>query len=160
VLDTLVYLKRETKVWFEVTTLLIPGHNDSDKEIESMMQWAVEYLGPDVPWHFTAFHPDWKMMDVPRTPALTLTRARDIAIKNGMRYVYTGNVHDEAGGSTYCHRCSATLIGRDWHRLTAWNLDEQGKCVSCGTTLPGVFERRPGDWGGQRVPVRLKGIAA
>src|SRR3989344_3751203 len=97
--DTLEYLKRETKVWFEVTTLLIPGHNDSDKEIEEMTQWAVERLGPDVPWHFTAFHPDWKMPNVPPTPPASVSRARDIAMKNGQRYVYTGNVHDEAGGS-------------------------------------------------------------
>ncbi len=160
VLETLQYLKHETNVWFEVTTLLIPGQNDSEKEIEEMTQWAMEHLGPDVPWHFTAFHPDWKMMDVPPTPAATLTRARRIAMKNGMRYVYTGNVHDEDGGSTYCHHCNAKLIGRDWCVMTAWNLDADGKCRACGTLLPGVFEAQPGTWGAQRLPVRLADAAA
>ncbi len=155
VLETLEYLKHETKVWFEVTTLLIPGHNDSDKELEEMTQWAMSHLGPDVPWHFTAFHPDWKMADVPHTPAAALTRARAIALKNGLRYVYTGNVHDEAGGSTFCHQCGAKLIGRDWYVLTAWNLDGSGKCRQCGTPLPGMFEESPGAWGARRLPVHL-----
>jgi pyruvate formate lyase activating enzyme len=159
VLETLKYLKHETNVWFEVTTLLIPGQNDSEQEIEEMTQWAVENLGPDVPWHFTAFHPDWKMLDTPPTPAATLTRARHIAMKNGLRYVYTGNVHDEDGGSTYCHHCQAKLIGRDWYVLTTWNLDGDGKCKSCGTPLPGVFEETPGRWGARRLPVRLAGAA-
>ncbi len=160
VLETLEYLKHETQVWFEVTTLLIPGQNDSEKELEEMTQWAVENLGPEVPWHFTAFHPDWKMTDIPPTPAATLMRARRIAMKNGLRYVYTGNVHDEDGGSTYCHHCNAKLIGRDWYVLTAWHLDKDGKCKSCGTPLPGVFEERPGTWGARRMPVRLSGVAA
>jgi pyruvate formate lyase activating enzyme len=142
VLETLKYLKHETSVWLEVTTLLIPGQNDSDKELEEMTQWAVENLGADVPWHFTAFHPDWKMTDVPPTPAATLTRARRIAMKNGLRYVYTGNVHDEDGGSTYCHHCSGKLIGRDWYVLSDWNLDEDGKCNACGTPLAGVFDAK------------------
>jgi len=160
VLETLEYLKHETNVWFEVTTLLIPGYNDADGEIEAMSRWAVERLGPDVPWHFTAFHPDWKMPDVPHTPAASLARARDIALKNGLRYVYTGNVHDEAGGSTYCHGCGAKLIGRDWYVLTAWNLDDAGKCRQCGTPLPGVFEAAPGTWGARRQPVRLADFAS
>ncbi len=160
VLETLEYLKHETKVWFEVTTLLIPGYNDADAEIEAMSRWAVEHLGPDVPWHFTAFHPDWKMPDVPHTPAASLSRARDIAMKNGLRYVYTGNVHDEAGGSTWCHACGTKLIGRDWYVLTAWNLDESGKCRKCGTPLPGVFEARPGAWGARRLPVHLADYTA
>ena len=160
VLETLKYLKHETNVWFEVTTLLIPGQNDSENEIEEMTQWAVENLGPDVPWHFTAFHPDWKMTDIPPTPAATLNRARRIALKNGLRYVYTGNVHDEDGGSTYCHNCNTKLIGRDWYVLTAWNLDGDGKCRSCGTPLAGLFEERPGTWGAKRLPVRLAHAAA
>jgi pyruvate formate lyase activating enzyme len=160
VLDTLLYLKHETKVWFELTTLLIPGHNDSDKELEEMTQWVVKNLGPDVPMHFTAFHPDWKMMDVPSTPASTLTRARKIAIQNGVRYAYTGNVYDPAGQSTYCHQCGTKLIGRDGYDITAWTLDAQGRCKQCGTACAGVFELKPGDWGARRQPVRLKNYAA
>ena len=113
-------------------------------------------LGPGVPLHFTAFHPDWKMRDKPATPAATLSRARAIARANGMRYVYTGNVHDRAGGSTWCHGCGALLIGRDWFDLTRWRLDEDGSCMDCRTPLPGVFALRPGSWGRQRQPVRLQ----
>ncbi|UCH53985.1 MAG: AmmeMemoRadiSam system radical SAM enzyme [Pseudomonadota bacterium] len=160
VLDTLIYLKHETKVWFELTTLLIPGLNDSEQELDQMTRWVVEKLGPDVPMHFTAFHPDWKMQDTPATPPATLKRARDIAIKNGVRYAYTGNVHDEAGQSTYCHQCGTKLIGRDWYDITAWNLDAQGCCNKCGTTCAGVFEAKAGDWGARRQPVRLKHYAA
>jgi pyruvate formate lyase activating enzyme len=155
VLDTLVYLKHETSVWFEITTLLIPGQNDSEAELQALTQWVVEKLGPDVPLHFTAFHPDWKMQGVPPTPPSTLSRAREIAIGNGLRYVYTGNVHDEAGGTTYCHECGHPLIGRDWYVLTRWGLDAQGRCERCGTACGGVFDPRPGNWGAKRVPVRL-----
>ncbi len=160
VLDTLTYLKHETDVWFELTTLIIPGHNDSDKELNEMTEWVVENLGPDVPMHFTAFHPDWKMMNVPPTPPETLTRARRIAMENGVRYAYTGNVHDEGGGSTYCHQCGGKLIGRDWYVITEWNLDEHGRCQSCGTACAGVFESKAGTWGAKRLPVRLKNFAA
>jgi Pyruvate-formate lyase-activating enzyme len=155
VLDTLVYLKRQTSVWFEITTLLIPGENDSDDELDAMTRWVATELGPDVPVHFTAFHPDWKMRDTPPTPPATLTRARAIGIANGLRYVYTGNVHDEAGGSTFCHACGALLIGRDWYRLTAWALTDDGRCRSCGETCAGVFEGPAGDWGRRRVPVSV-----
>ena len=153
VLDTLVYLRRETKVWFEITTLLIPGYNDSDQELNAMTQWGVANLGPDVPWHFTAFHPDWKMPHVPATPLTTLTRARNIAMDNGVYYAYTGNVHDEAGQSTYCHSCGSTLIGRDVYDITAWNLDN-GRCGKCTMPCAGVFESRPGHWGARCQPVR------
>lgn len=159
ILETLEYIKHETKVWMELTTLLIPGHNDSNEEIEKMTQWVVEKLGPDVPMHFTAFHPDWKMRDVPSTPAKTLTHAREIAMKNGVRYAYTGNVHDEAGGSTYCHHCGAKVIGRDWYVITEWNLDEHGKCKSCGTACAGHFDATQGTWGARRMPVNLSHYA-
>jgi len=159
VLDTLVYLKHETQVWFEITTLLIPGENDSDKELEEMTQWIMTRLGPDVPLHFTAFHPDWKMLDHPPTPASTLTRARRIAMNNGIRYVYTGNVHDEDGGSTYCHQCGNRLIGRNWYVLTDWHLTADGRCDRCGTPCAGVFEAGPGHWGARRLPVRLSSYA-
>ncbi len=160
VLETLVYLKHETEVWFEITTLLIPGENDSEAEIEELTQWVVERLGPDVPLHFTAFHPDWKMTDKPRTAPATLARARRIALKNGVRHAYTGNVHDRDGGSTYCHRCQECLIGRDWYVLDAWRLSGDGRCASCGVACAGVFEGAPGDWGPRRQPVRLKEFAA
>jgi pyruvate formate lyase activating enzyme len=160
VLDTLLYLKHETNVWTEITTLLIPGYNDSEQEINDMTQWVVKELGPDVPMHFTAFHPDWKMLDVPPTPLATLTRARTIALNNGVRYAYTGNVHDEKGESTYCHHCGEKLIGRDWYVLSTWNLDEHGACKKCGTACAGVFEAKPGTWGSRRQPVRLRDYAA
>ena len=160
VLETLQYLKHETDVWFELTTLLIPGYNDSERELEEMTQWVVEALGPDVPMHFTAFHPDYKMLDVPHTPPQTLSRARRIAIKNGVRYAYTGNVHDESGSSTYCHACGERLIGRDWYRLTEWKLMEQGRCANCGAPCPGHFEAHPGRWGQRRQPVRLANFLA
>ena len=155
VLETLQYLKHETNVWFETTTLLIPDENDSAKELDAMSNWVVDKLGSDVPMHFTAFHPDWKMMDKTHTPSKTLTLARRVAQENGVRYAYTGNVHDEGGGSTYCHSCQAKLIGRDWYELTYWGLDEAGCCGKCGTPCAGVFDSAPGNWGQRRQPVRL-----
>ena len=155
VLDTLVYLKNETDVWFEITTLLIPEENDSDQELEAMSGWVVEHLGPDVPWHFTAFHPDYRLRGKPPTSHALLTRAREIALRHGIRYVYTGNVHDRAGQSTYCSGCGATLIGRNWYELSEWNLSDDGHCRFCGTRCPGVFEGPPGKWGSRRMPVRL-----
>ena len=158
VLDTLVYLKHETDVWFEITTLLIPGENDSSAEIERECRWVVDELGIDVPIHFTAFHPDWKMLDKPRTPASTLRRAREIAVEHGIRYAYVGNVHDPDGDSTYCHGCGETLIGRDWYELLTWNLTEDGRCCACGERCAGVFDRSPGNWGARRQPVSLRGL--
>ncbi len=158
VLDTLVYLKNETDVWVELTTLLIPGENDGEDEIDAMSRWIVANLGADVPLHFTAFHPDWKMLDVPSTPFDTLRRSRDIAIANGMRYVYTGNVHDLTGSSTYCHGCGDVLIGRDWYELSTWNIvmeDGHGACARCGAAVVGVFEEQPGAWGARRRPVHI-----
>ena len=159
VLDTLIYLKHQTGVWFELTTLLIPGENDSDDELNEMTRWVVEMLGPDVPMHFTAFHPDFRMLDRPGTPPETLARAREIAIGNGVRYAYTGNVHDAEGGSTFCHQCGTKLIGRDWYVLTAWNLTDDGCCKNCGTRCAGVFNGPPGDWGAKRLPVRMSEFA-
>jgi pyruvate formate lyase activating enzyme len=156
VLDTLMYLKHQTEVWFELTTLLIPGENDSDIELDEMTRWVVEHLGPDVPMHFTAFHPDFRMLDKPSTPPATLTRARHIAMENGVRYAYVGNVHDESGDSTYCHQCGKRIIGRDWYVLTDWHLTDDGCCRSCGARCPGVFAGPPGDWGARRAPVRMR----
>ncbi len=155
VLDTILYVRHETDVWMELTTLLIPGQNDSDKELTAMCQWLMGNLGPDVPIHFTAFHGDYRMRDVPNTPAATLTRARQIALDQGLHFVYTGNVHDSTGGSTYCPHCQQLLIERDWYQLGKWNLDAQGCCNQCGGWVAGVFEPRPGDWGPRRQPVRL-----
>jgi pyruvate formate lyase activating enzyme len=158
--ETLVYLRHETTVWFEITTLLIPGLNDSDAEIAAECAWIAAALGPDVPLHFTAFHPDWKLRDRPPTPPETLSRARRIALDHGLRYVYTGNVRDAEGGSTWCPGCRALVIGRDGYDLTAWNLDAGGHCAACGTAIAGVFEERPGRWGARRLPVRLADFAA
>jgi pyruvate formate lyase activating enzyme len=155
VLETLDYVKHETRVWLEITTLLIPGCNDSASEIAALSEWIANRLGPDVPLHFSAFHPDWKMRDVPQTPALTLSRARDIALRAGLRYVYTGNVHDENGQSTYCHGCGARVIGRDWYEITSWALDEKGCCRSCGVRCAGVFEQGHSAWGVRRRPLEL-----
>ena len=158
VLDSLVYLKHETEVWFELTTLLIPGENDSEQEIRAMTRWVVENLAPDVPMHFTAFHPDWKMMDHPPTPPATLVRARQIALESGVRYAYTGNVHDREGQSTWCHHCGALLIERDWYTLGTWGLTAEGNCAACGTPCAGVFEAQPGRWGARRQPVRMAAL--
>ncbi|HET6920026.1 MAG TPA: AmmeMemoRadiSam system radical SAM enzyme [Jiangellaceae bacterium] len=153
VLDTLRFLRYETDVWFEITTLLIPGHNDSDAEIDAETRWIADMLGPDVPLHFTAFHPDYKMLDVPRTPASTLVRARQIAVSNGLNFVYTGNVHDQEGGTTYCPNCGSALIVRDWYDIRGYQLDEHGNCRTCGTQIPGMFDGPLERWGRRRLPV-------
>ena len=157
VLDTLRYLRHETGVWLEITNLLIPGENDGDEEIDAMTRWVVAELGPDVPMQFTAFHPDFRMLDHPPTPPATLTRAREIATANGVRYAYTGNVHDPEGQSTWCHRCGRLLIERDWYVLGEWNLETDGTCRHCGTPCAGVLEVGPGAWGARRRPLRLAG---
>jgi pyruvate formate lyase activating enzyme len=160
VLDTLVYLVHETDVWVECTTLLIPGKNDSPAELDAMTKWVVAELGADVPMHFTAFHPDFKMMDIPPTPPATLTRARQIALDNGVRFAYTGNVHDPAGGSTRCPECNAVVIERDWYTLGTYALTDTGACRACGTQIPGRFGGPAGTWGARRQPVNLRTFSA
>jgi pyruvate formate lyase activating enzyme len=155
VLETLLYLRHETRVWLEITNLLIPGLNDSDTEIDGMTRWVAGHLGPEVPVHFTAFHPDYKMRDRPPTPPETLARARRIAMDNGVRYAYTGNLHDPAGQSTCCHHCGTLVIERDWYELGAWRLTGDGRCANCDTPLAGVFDGPPGTWGPRRLPVRI-----
>ena len=155
ILDTLVYLKHETKVWFELTTLIIPGHNDSATEMRRMSEWVAKELGPDVPLHFTAFHPDHKMIDVPPTPPATLERARHIALEAGMRHVYCGNVHDIEGETTFCASCKKPLIVRDWYEIRDYELKEDGNCPHCGSKLAGHFEKFRGQFGRQRIPVSL-----
>jgi pyruvate formate lyase activating enzyme len=155
VLDTLRYLKHETEVWFEITTLLIPGQNDSDEELDALSRWVASELGADVPLHFSAFHPDYKMLSIEPTPPATLTRARNIARGNGLRYVYTGNVHDREGDTTLCHSCGAALVVRDWYQILEYNLTPEGRCPACGTPCAGVFDAQAGTWGAQRRPVRM-----
>lgn len=155
VLETLQYIKHETSVWLEITTLIIPGENDSESELEEMTQWVVEYLGADVPMHFSAFHPDWKMRDKPSTGKESLLLARNVARKNGVNYAYVGNVFDKSANSTYCHNCGELLIGRDWYVLSEWQLDQQGCCLACEVKCAGLFESNPGSWGARRLPVRI-----
>jgi pyruvate formate lyase activating enzyme len=155
VLDTLRYVAHETRTWLEVTTLLIPGLNDAPDEIDAMTRWISAELGPDVPLHFTAFHPDWRMREVPPTPVETIRRSREIALANGLHHVYTGNVRDPDGAATRCASCRAVLIGRDGYDITEWNLAVGGRCAGCGTVLPGVFEAQPGSWGSRRRRVRI-----
>jgi pyruvate formate lyase activating enzyme len=155
VLDTLVYLANETDVWLEVTTLLIPGHNDGEEEIDRLCAFMAERVGREVPLHFTAFHPDFKLQDRPPTPPATLERARNQALRAGLHHVYTGNVHDRAGQSTYCADCRALLIERDWYTLGAWHL-RGGACVRCGAKLAGRFADEPGRWGARRMRLRVQ----
>jgi pyruvate formate lyase activating enzyme len=154
-LDTLRYIHGETNAWLEITTLLIPGENDSNREIEELSSWVSDELSPNVPLHFSAFHPDWKMTDKQRTPATTLIRARNIALANGLNYVYTGNVHDPAGGSTYCPGCHKMVIERDWYQLGSWRLDADGCCSNCARMIDGVFNSGPGTWGPRRELVKI-----
>ena len=139
VLETIAYVCNETECWVELTTLLIPGHNDSDGEIQNLSKWIVENVGPDVPLHFSAFHPDWKMRDVPRTPASTLQRAWEIARGEGIRFVYIGNIRDREGGITFCPGCGDSLIVRDWFDVCENTVGESGQCPRCATVLPGVW---------------------
>jgi pyruvate formate lyase activating enzyme len=157
VLDTLAYLRHETDVWFEITTLLIPGRNDSPEEVRAESKWIFRELGPDVPLHFTAFHPDFKMRDIPATPAETLSRSRRIAMEEGLRYVYTGNVHDAEGGTTYCPGCGLPLIERDWYRIDAYRLTAEGRCPRCSARIPGRFEAfdARAQFGPRRIPVTV-----
>ena len=153
VLETLEYLKHDTSIWFEITTLLIPGENDSDAELKAQCRWIEQQLGPDVPLHFSAFHPDWKMRDHPHTPPTTLTRARQTGLDCGLHYVYTGNVHDREGDTTFCPGCGLALIERDWYRLNNWQLNADGNCPQCSCEIAGVFEPQPGRWGAKRQPI-------
>ncbi|NBP40107.1 MAG: AmmeMemoRadiSam system radical SAM enzyme [Betaproteobacteria bacterium] len=155
VLDTLTYLVHETDCWIEITTLLIPGENDSEQELTELSRWVARKLGPHIPLHFTAFHPDFKMRDRPSTPQSTLVRARQIALNEGLQHVYIGNVSDTARQSTYCHSCGTRIIGRDGYRLSLWGVSEKGSCLRCGTRCPGVFDGPAGDWGSRRQPLKI-----
>ena len=152
------YIKKETNLWLEITNLVIPDENDSEKEFHEMTEWITANLGVDVPLHFTAFHPDFKMMDKIATPATTLTKARAIALSKGLRYVYTGNVHDPTGGSTYCHNCGKLLIERDWYEMGEYNLVNKNQCKFCSAICPGHFDVKPGGWGSKRMPIQIAEI--
>lgn len=156
VLDTIEYVYNETETWMELTTLLIPDENDSDEELKALVDWLIIHTGPDVPLHFSAFHPDYRMMDKSRTPATTLRRARQIALDAGMHHVYVGNVHDKEADSTYCPSCKEPVIGRDWYELSEWKLTDKGECQHCSTPLAGVFDGPPGSWGRKRQRVWLQ----
>jgi len=155
VLDTLKYLKNETDVWFEITTLLIPGKNDSDEEITAMCDWIKKELGIDVPLHFSAFHPDYKMSDIPATSPNTLYRARNIALQQGLLYVYTGNVHNVEGDTTFCPGCHAVLIERDWYQINQYRLTDEGHCPDCGSSITGRFDNKAGTFGRKRIPIAI-----
>lgn len=159
ILDTLNYIKHETDAWLEITTLLIPGQNDGDAQLHAMAKWVAENLGVEVPWHFSAFYPAWKMLDTPATPPSTVQRACNIARGHGMRYVYCGNISDVDNDTTYCCRCHRPLIQRDYYNIESWNLDNNANCTHCGTPLPGVFEDHQGHWGRQRKVVHLEDYA-
>ena len=159
ILETLKYIKHATNTWLELTTLLIPGENDSNEELHALTNWVCRELGPDVPLHFSAFHPDWKMLDRPQTPATTLTRARTIALGNGLHYVYTGNVRDPEGGSTYCTACHVRIIERDGYRISRYRVTNDGRCAACGMPIAGVFDGPAGNWGARRLPVRIASLA-
>jgi len=156
VLETLEYIAHDTDCWLEVTTLLVPGLNDGNAELEAMSRWLVSHLGPEVPLHFTAFHPDYRMTDVAATPLATLRRARAVALDQGLRHVYTGNVHDTQGGTTFCTHCERSLIERDWHRLLSYELDARGACRHCGTPLAGRFGDMPPELGRRHAPMRVR----
>lgn len=155
VLETLKYVRQETETWLEITTLLIPGQNDSEAEVTALCAWVADELGPDVPLHFTAFHPDWRMRDTPATPTATLRKARNIARRQGLNFVYTGNVFDPEGQSTYCPGCGKTVIGRNGYTITSWGVGQGGFCTSCGTGVPGIFEDQPEDWGARHQAIRI-----
>ena len=155
VLDTLRYIYHETKTWLEITYLVIPDENDSEQEINDMTQWVTDELGPNVPIHFSAFHPDWKMPNHAATPKATLIRAREIAIQNGLHFVYTGNVQHRNGDTTFCPQCRHPVIQRDWYAIAGWDLTSQGCCPRCNAKIAGRFESQPGNWGRRRLPVQL-----
>jgi len=154
VLDTLRWLVQETDVWVEITNLVIPQANDSRDELEQMCRWIVEELGPDVPLHFSAFHPDFKVTDRGPTPLQTLVAAHDIARTAGVNFVYTGNVSDRDHQCTYCPRCERVLIERDGYVLGEFHIDD-GRCEYCGAQIAGRWDRKPGNWGSRRTPVRI-----
>src|SRR5438094_374971 len=158
VLETLRWLHAETDVWLEVTNLLIPRANDTPDELRRLCDWVLEALGDEVPLHFTAFHPDFRLRDRERTPHETLLTAYDLARRTGLKYVYVGNVNDLAHQSTYCPRCRQVVIERDWYQLGRYSLSGD-RCQHCGGGVAGRFDQVPGSWGRRRLPVRMAQFA-
>ncbi|HYF17816.1 MAG TPA: AmmeMemoRadiSam system radical SAM enzyme, partial [Ramlibacter sp.] len=156
VLDTLAFIRHQTDCWLEITTLLIPGLNDGREELEQLSRWVLRELGPDVPLHFSAFHPDHKMRDIPATPPATLVMARQVAMAEGLRYVYTGNVHNREGDTTFCPQCRSAILERDWYEIRRYALTPQGACPHCGFAIAGRFDAKPGTFGRKRIPVRIR----
>lgn len=159
-LDTLAYARHETNCWIEITTLLIPSLNDSIAEITQLALWVAKELGQDVPLHFSAFHPSYKLLDAPSTPLATLNRARRIALDAGLRYVYTGNVHNPEGDTTFCPQCKQPVIVRDWYEISRYSLTDEGRCKSCGSAIAGRFSHFGHPFGSRRIPVRIRAITA
>jgi len=157
VLDTLEYLVKETGTWTELTTLLVPGWNDTEAEVQRLAGWVAGHLGPEVPLHLSAFTPAFKLADLPPTPPATLRRARTLALAEGLRHVYTGNVHDRVGEETRCAGCNELLIARDWYQLLDYRLTSDGRCPRCARPLAGRFDPVPGSFGARRIPVRIMG---
>jgi len=155
VLETLEYIKKKTATWLEITTLLIPGVNDSEQELRAMSEWIVKTLGRDVPLHLTAFFPTHQMPNHPPTPPERLIWARKIALRSGIRHVYTGNIEDPRGQSTYCHACKKVLIIRNRFEITGWDFKGKSRCKTCGAVCAGIFEERPGTWGSKRCQIQL-----
>lgn len=155
VLDTLEYLVNKTKVWTEITTLLIPGENDSLEEIDAITRWIANKLGTHIPLHFSAFHPDYRLTQRPATSHSSLKQAWNIARKNGIKHVYLGNVQDNAHSATYCSNCGKLLISRIGYTLDQWHLNAEGHCKYCDCVIPGVFEDQPGNWGNRYERIRI-----
>ncbi|WOH38034.1 AmmeMemoRadiSam system radical SAM enzyme [Thalassotalea fonticola] len=155
VLETLLYLKNETQVWFEITTLLIPDENDSEQELNEMCQWIAENIGLEVPLHFSAFHPDFKMLDKGKTPIATLLKARKIAQSYGLKFVYCGNVFDVDSDSTHCPNCQHPVIARNWYEISEYHLTENGNCQHCGQQIPGRFSEFSNSFGRKRIPIAI-----
>jgi AmmeMemoRadiSam system radical SAM enzyme len=152
VLDTLRWLKHESKVWLEITNLVIPRANDDLDQIQRMCEWILKNLGPDVPLHFSAFHPDFRLRDRPPTPHASLNAARTVALQSGLNYVYVGNVADSRRESTYCPNCGRMVIERAWYDIGRFHVRD-GKCGYCGHAIAGHLENQPGHWGTRRLPV-------
>ena len=154
-LATLEYMVHNTRTWRKITSLLIPGLNDLDTELRDLSVWVRDHLGIEVPRHFSAFHPDWKMRDIPATPLATLSRARNIALAVGLHHVYTGNVHHVLGDASHCRACGMLLVQRDCYEFQHYALTSAGRCRCCCEPCAGHFADVAGHWGRPRMAIKL-----